>query len=60
MNVRVDDARENGQSVRIDFRFCGSRQVFRDRDKFPFADSDVLLASHEQIEITHVRTTKSK
>ena len=54
MNVRVNDAGENCQIMRIDFRFRRTCQVLRDGDNLAFADSDVLLATtHEQIEITH-------
>src|SRR5437773_4122879 len=53
MNVGVDDAGENHQIARTDFQLRRARKIVSERDNFPFADSDVLLASNEQIEITH-------
>src|SRR2546430_7847016 len=54
MNMRVDDAWENYQIVRIDFRLRRAGQVLGERDDLSFPDPDVVVAtSHEQIEITH-------
>ena len=53
MNVRIDHAGKDRQFGGVDFRCRGPGEILPERNDLAFADSDVLLAPDEQIEITH-------
>src|SRR5256714_15547545 len=61
MNVGVDDAGENREMVRVDFRLRRTGQTLSESGKFSLANPDVLLrASDEQIEIAHEENDEAR
>jgi hypothetical protein len=60
MNMRVDDAGKDREIASIDLRLRGARQVPGESDNLSLTHSDVLLASHEQIEIAHEKNDEAR